>query len=119
VNKNKDVDAYIAAAPEEHQPLLKKLRAAIRKALPSAQETVESKMPVYKVNGEWFSAFAWRAKGVMFYICRIAVVDAFADRLGKHRSGKSCIEMKPSKALSAAELESLATQMLAKLAKLA
>ena len=119
MKKSKEVDAYIAAAPEEHQPLLKKLRAAIHKALPSAEETLESKMPVYKVKGEWFSAFAWRAKGVMFYICRIPVVDAFADRLGRHRSGKSCIEMKPSKALSAGELETLANQMLAELAKLA
>lgn len=119
MNKHKDVDAYIAAAPEEHQAQLKKLRAAIRKALPAAEETIESKMPVYKVNGEWFSAIAWRAKGVMFYICRIAVVDAFADRLGKHRSGKSCIEMKPSKALNAAQLDALAVEMLAELAKLA
>lgn len=118
MKKSKEVDAYIAAAPEEHQPLLKKLRAAIRKALPSAEETFESKMPVYKVNGEWFSAFAWRAKGVMFYICRTEVVDGFVGRLGKHRSGKSCIEMKPSKALSAAELESLASEMLAALGKL-
>ena len=32
MKKSKEVDAYIAAAPEEHQPLLKKLRAAIHKA---------------------------------------------------------------------------------------
>ena len=118
MNRSKEVDAFLEAAPAEHQPLLKKLRGMIRKAVPQAEESFESKMPVYKVNGDWRSAFAWRSKGVILYITKHEAIDPFAKELGKHRSGKSCIEMKPSKALSAERLEELAGEMLAALGKI-
>ena len=118
MNRNQDVVKYLETAPAEHQPLLKTLRAMIRKHVPQAEEGFESKMPVYKVNGDWYAAFAWRAKGVMLYITKHAAIDPFAKELGKHRSGKSCIEMNPSKALSAERLEALAGEMLAALGKL-
>lgn len=112
MRKNPDVDAYIAAAPAEHAVLLKTIRTLIRKELPTAEECFESKMPVYKIGGVWTSGFAWRAKGVMFYLMRTEIVDEFAAKLGKNRSGKSCIAMTPSKALSQDELLSMARQML-------
>lgn len=118
MNRNQEVVQYIETAPEKHRPLLRTLRALIRKHVPRAEEGFESKMPVYKVNGDWYSAFAWRSKGVMLYITKHAAIDPFAKELGKHRSGKSCIEMKPSKALSADRLEELAGTMLAALGKL-
>ena len=113
MNRDKQVDAYLEAAPAGHQALLKKLRAMIRKAVPRSVESFESKMPVYKVDGEWYAAFAWRAKGVMLYITKHEAIEPFAKELGKHRSGKSCVEMKASRTLSAERLEVLAGEMLA------
>jgi uncharacterized protein YdhG (YjbR/CyaY superfamily) len=90
----------------------------IRNSVPQAEEGFELKMPVYKVNGDWYAAFAWRAKGVMLYITRHQAIEPFARQLGKHRSGKPCIEMKPSNALSAEQLETLAGEMLAALGRM-
>ena len=92
--------------------MLKRLRAAIRPALPMTTECFESKMPVYKIGQRWTAGFAARAKCPMLYVIDTALVDEYAERLGKARSGKSCIEMKESKALPLAELETLAVAML-------
>ncbi|DAC72733.1 MAG TPA: hypothetical protein DSN98_03660 [Thermoplasmata archaeon] len=47
----KDVDAYIAAAPNEVQASLKELRAVIRKAAPTAKERISYGMPYYDYKG--------------------------------------------------------------------
>ncbi len=94
MNKDPQVDAYVAAAPEEQQALLKEVRAMIRKALPGLTERLESGMPVYVREEEWISGFASRKKGAMFYCMRTKVLDEFAERLGAKRSGKSCVDVR-------------------------
>ena len=53
------IDEYIAAAPAAVQPILKKIRATIRKAAPQAEEKISYRMPAYKSNGDivYFAAF--------------------------------------------------------------
>ena len=62
----KDVDTYIAAAPAEVRGKLREMRAAIRKAVPQAEETISSGMPYYAYNGRlaYFAAFK---KHIGFY----------------------------------------------------
>jgi uncharacterized protein YdhG (YjbR/CyaY superfamily) len=57
--KTQTVDAYIAAAPKEVQSKLRKLRAAIREAAPTAEERVSYGMPYYGYKGRlaYFAAF--------------------------------------------------------------
>ncbi|HBY58226.1 MAG TPA: hypothetical protein DEH78_00285 [Solibacterales bacterium] len=117
MKKNPDVEAYIAAAPAEQRPRLNFLRRAVRKALPIATESFESNMPVYKVGDTWTAGFASRKKGVMFYAMDSGLLDRFDARLGKNRSGKSCIEMTANKRLSEKDLDALALEILAELAK--
>ena len=52
----KSVDAYIAAAPKEMQPKLRKIRAAIREVAPDAAESISYGMPFYNCKGRlaWF-----------------------------------------------------------------
>jgi len=45
------VDAYIAAAPKVVQPMLRELRAAIRSAVPKAEEKISYRMPFYAYHG--------------------------------------------------------------------
>jgi uncharacterized protein YdhG (YjbR/CyaY superfamily) len=54
-----DVDAYIAAAPKEAQPLLRQLRALIKRAAPKAEERISYGMPHYDYHGRliYFAAF--------------------------------------------------------------
>jgi hypothetical protein len=48
----KSVDAYIAAQPETSQAVLTRVRTAIRKALPAADEVISYQMPTYKQHGK-------------------------------------------------------------------
>lgn len=56
----KDVDAYIAAQPEEVRPLLEKLRQTIKKAAPKAEESISYQMPGYKLNGALVYFGSWK-----------------------------------------------------------
>lgn len=56
---NKDVDAYIAAAPKAAQPLLRQLRTTIRRAAPKAEEKISYGIPFYEYRGRliYFAVF--------------------------------------------------------------
>ncbi|MCP5144732.1 MAG: YdeI/OmpD-associated family protein [Gammaproteobacteria bacterium] len=59
VGDTPSVDAYIAAAPATVQPILKKIRAVIIKAVPEATEVISYKMPAYRCERIfcYFAAF--------------------------------------------------------------
>ena len=48
----KSVDEYIAAQPEAVRPKLEQVRAAIRKAVPAALESIGYGIPGYKLHGK-------------------------------------------------------------------
>ena len=47
----KNVDEYIAGAPKEAQPKLREVRAAIKSAVPKAEEGISWGVPFYKYHG--------------------------------------------------------------------
>ena len=47
----KNVDEYIASAPKEAQPKLGEVRAAIKSAVPKAEEGISWGVPFYKYHG--------------------------------------------------------------------
>jgi uncharacterized protein YdhG (YjbR/CyaY superfamily) len=53
------IDAYIAAAPAEVQPVLESIRAAVRNAAPDAEERISYRMPAFFQDGAlvYFGAF--------------------------------------------------------------
>ena len=60
MKKAKNVDAYIASAPKEVQGKLKELRAAIKKVVPGANESISYQMPGYSYEGyDYKGMFAW------------------------------------------------------------
>lgn len=54
-----DIDAYIAAAPVSVRPILKRIRATIRKAAPDAEEVISYRMPAFRGRAIllYFAAF--------------------------------------------------------------
>ncbi len=52
------VEEYLAAQPDEVRAVLEKVRAAIRKALPEAEECISYAIPAYRVNGRVAVYFA-------------------------------------------------------------
>jgi uncharacterized protein YdhG (YjbR/CyaY superfamily) len=53
------IDAYIADFPENIQKILKSIRATVRKAAPTAEETIKYAMPTFTLDGNLihFAAF--------------------------------------------------------------
>jgi uncharacterized protein YdhG (YjbR/CyaY superfamily) len=53
------IDAYIAASAPDVQPILRKIRATIKKAAPGATEMISYRMPAFALEGNlvYFAAF--------------------------------------------------------------
>ena len=100
-----DVDAYIAAAPAERQPTLRRLRNLIRKNAPKVRESIQHGMPVYERNG-LFLGFAAQKHYFSFYL-DARVVEAHREQLGKLNCGKGCIRFKKDADLPDAIIVSL------------
>lgn len=112
-----DVTEYIAAAPPAQQPLLREMDARIREAFPKATLDPKSYFPVYVLDGHWLAGFATRKKGAMFYCMDAPLLDEYADRLGRNRSGKTCVEYRATRAMPLDALQKLVPEILARQAK--
>jgi uncharacterized protein YdhG (YjbR/CyaY superfamily) len=55
---HKSVDDYIARQPPAAQPVLRRIREIVRKALPRAEETISYGVPTYKEHGTYVVYFA-------------------------------------------------------------
>jgi uncharacterized protein YdhG (YjbR/CyaY superfamily) len=70
--KFKDVDEYILCCTTDLQPVLKKLRATIKKAAPKADERISYGMPFYEYGGKGYEGrliyFAVFKKHISLYI---------------------------------------------------
>jgi uncharacterized protein YdhG (YjbR/CyaY superfamily) len=97
MNPAKDVDAYIAAAPEKLRPKLREVRAAIREVAPDAIESISYGMPYYSFEGETgikgrLCYFALLKTSVGFYL-RPPVIDEHRGEVAEYRSTKSALQI--------------------------
>jgi uncharacterized protein YdhG (YjbR/CyaY superfamily) len=53
-----EVDAYLAALPEDQRAVLQALRETIRSAAPAATETIAYQMPAFKLDGRLLVSYA-------------------------------------------------------------
>jgi len=87
----KSVDDYIASQPQAAQVVLERVRTAIRKALPKAEETISYKIPVYKLHGRPVIYFAGWKKHYSLYPSNARLVAAFKDELRPYEVEKGTI----------------------------
>jgi uncharacterized protein YdhG (YjbR/CyaY superfamily) len=94
----KTVDEYLARVPEPARSTLKKMRAAIRSAVPrDATETFSYRMPAFRHHGVlvWYAAFADH--------CSLfptgSIVEAFKDELERFKTSKGTIQFPADKPL--------------------
>ena len=83
------VDEYVAAQPEVARPRLSELRAAIRRAVPEADETISYGMPTYKLNGRAVAHFAAAKRHCALYG---ALSSEFEDELRGYRVLKGTVQ---------------------------
>lgn len=114
------VATYIASQPEPLQPALHEIHAMLAKAYPQAKvelyRTAKGEVPIYKDGETWLGGFSVRARGPMVYLMDQEVVAQYKPQLGSLADGKACVLYKPTKALDAAALRALFTQMIAEAA---
>lgn len=79
--KYTSVADYIAVQPPKARGALRKVRAAIRKALPKAEEVISYQIPAYKLNGRAVIYFAGWKEHYSIYPAQKRLVAAFKDRL--------------------------------------
>jgi uncharacterized protein YdhG (YjbR/CyaY superfamily) len=67
--KPTNVDAYLAAQPPEVRAALVKVRAAMRRALPTSVEAIKYNMPAYLVEGRAVASFAgWKDHYALYFV---------------------------------------------------
>ncbi len=101
----KDVDAYIAAAPEAVQPLLNQLRQVIKTAAPQATEKISYGMPSYEHHGH-LAYFAGYERHVGLYgVAHVA--SANDDDVSKYLEHRSTLRFPVGQELPIARIRRL------------
>lgn len=92
-----EVDAYIAAFPEDVAERLSAMRATIRAQAPSATERISYGIPTFYLNGNLVH-FAGFAQHVGFYPGPTGIA-ALASALKRFKSGKGSVQFPHSEPL--------------------
>jgi uncharacterized protein YdhG (YjbR/CyaY superfamily) len=87
----KSVDEYIAAQPEGMRPKLERVRAAIRRAVPEALESIGYGMPGYKLHGKPMLYFAGFKKHYSLFAASGTFFAALEDELGGYDMRKGTV----------------------------
>ncbi len=84
------IDEYIAVSPVELRERLELLRETIRKAAPQAEETINYKIPTFKLNGNLVHFAAYK-KHIGFYPAPSGI-KTFEKELSSFKSAKGSVQ---------------------------
>ena len=86
----RNIDEFIAGYPEDVQKILKKVRAAIKRAAPRAEETINYGIPTFTLEGNLvhFSAFK---KHIGFYPTPSGI-EKFKKELSAYEGAKGSVK---------------------------
>jgi uncharacterized protein YdhG (YjbR/CyaY superfamily) len=87
----KSVSEYIASKPRDVQAALKRVRSAIRKAVPAAVEVISYQIPGYKLNDSQLIYFAGWKEHYSLYPANDALVAEFEKELSPYKRSKGTI----------------------------
>ena len=85
------VAAYLASFPKDVQPMLRAVRAALRKALPRADETLSYNIPTYKLDDQVVIYFAGWKSFVSVYPANVADA-ALTEAMAPYRASKGTLQ---------------------------
>jgi uncharacterized protein YdhG (YjbR/CyaY superfamily) len=85
------VNDYIASHPKAAQAILRRVRTAIRKAAPDAEETISYNLPTYKLYGRPLIYFAGWKQHYSLYPFTQPLLDTFKGALAPHAINKGTI----------------------------
>ncbi len=90
MSKTTTVDRYIGSFPPEVQAELQSLRRAIRRVLPTAQETMSYGIPCYRSSGKDIVFFAGWKKHLSIYPI-LEVDEALEREIAPFRAGRGTL----------------------------
>jgi len=89
--KPSTIDVYIASFPDNVQGILETMRRTIKKAAPTAEETIRYQMPTFKLNGKNLVHFAAFKHHIGFYPTPSGIT-AFQKELSIYKQGKGSVQ---------------------------
>jgi uncharacterized protein YdhG (YjbR/CyaY superfamily) len=104
----KSVDEYIATHPEDVQAVLQRVRGAIRKAVPDAEEVISYQIPTYKLHGGRVLYFAGWRQHYSLYPATDHLVEAFKAELAPYKVSKGTIRFPLSEPVPVKLIERIA-----------
>jgi len=104
-NNPKTHDDYLVAVTEDKRAALQKLRKAIKRAAPNAEECISYQVPAFRLNGKFLVAYGAATNHCAFYPG--TTIKAFKDDLKGYDTGKGTIRFSADKPLSAALVRKL------------
>lgn len=87
------VDDYLATLPDGVRPRMVRIRAQIRKAVPSASESISYAIPAYKLEGKPLLYFAAFKAHIGLYPVDDATKREFADDLAGFAQSKGTVRL--------------------------
>ena len=96
-NKPKTHDDYLAAVTEDNRAALQKLRKAIKRAAPKAEECISYQLPAFRLNGKFLVAYGAATNHCAFYPG--STVKALKDELKGYDTSKGTIRFPANKPL--------------------
>lgn len=101
MKKYATVAEYLQDIPAQTIERIDELQAAIKAAVPKAEEVISYNMPAYKLNGKVLVYFAAYAKHVGFYPTA-SPMEVFAEELSKYKTSKGAVQFPLDKKIPAA-----------------
>ena len=90
MKKSNDIDGYIKKFPKEVQPILRKVRAGIKRAAPKAEETISYGIPTFKLQGNLVH-FGGFKKHIGFFPTPQAIIK-FKKELMTYKKSKGTVQ---------------------------
>jgi uncharacterized protein YdhG (YjbR/CyaY superfamily) len=104
----KSVDEYITSHPANVQAILQRVRSAIRKAVPAAEEVISYQIAAYNLPGGSVLYFAAWKQHYSLYPATGHLVAAFKDDLAPYRVNKATIRFSLSEPVPVKLIERIA-----------
>ena len=102
------VDEYIASKPKDVRVILERVRGAIRRAAPTAEEAISYRMPVYLLDDVPVLYFAGWKHHYSLYPASEALVAAFRDELAGYQRTRGTIRFPLSEPVPVQLIERIA-----------
>lgn len=98
-SKPQSISAYLATVPATHRPVLKKLRAQIKKLYPKATEHIAYGRPLFKVNGHPLAGFQAAKKHSSLFVWSGTAFKTLGNTLDGYDTAMGTIRFAPDKPL--------------------